>query len=98
MRRSFEPERVDRIETRSFLRRVEAKKDPRGRRKPERHRDGINRDLRWPRHPALHALREAETERDADAAADQTERNGLHQKLQQYVPALGANRHAQADL
>ena len=41
---------------------------------------------------------EAEAERDADAAADQAERDRFDEELQQHVAALGADRHAQADL
>src|SRR5262245_51069433 len=95
--RLFESQRVNWIEPRGFLRRIETEEDADDGGKSERHRDGIGRHLRRPRHPSRHALGNAEPERDADAASEQAQCDGLDEKLQAQVAAFCADRHPQPD-
>src|SRR3989442_6445374 len=91
-------ERFDRIQPRSLAGRIEAEEDPDAGGEAEGEHDGFRRDEGAPLGEVTDRARAAEAERDAGDPADQRERDGLDQELEQDVTPPGADRHPQADL
>src|SRR2546425_10141642 len=97
-RRLLVAERLDRIETRRFPRRIESEEDPDGGGEAEGERDRVWRHQRPPLGEIADRVRAGEPDGDADAAADQREREGLDQELEKDVSPARPHVHPKPGL
>src|SRR5437762_1520656 len=94
----FIPQRLDRVETRRFARRIDTEQQPRDRGSAEGEDDGAERHVGGNRRSAGEHQRNEPAHDHADDLAHQRERRGFDQELPQDLTPRRAERLAHADL